>query len=116
MNDREKTVKMMLECLLTDKEKLGYSKELGEAISKRNRALDSLKSFQTQAKADLAGVEANIAILADKLNTGHEYRDVECDIVYDWTAKEKRWIRSDTDVTVKTDIIPEKELQERLAL
>jgi hypothetical protein len=113
---KPKNETLTLECQLTDKEKLGYSKELGEALSKKNRAEDSLKSFQTQAKSDIAGLEAKINSLADKINTGREYRSVECEVIMDFEKKEKIWTRKDTGEIAKTDIISEHELQEEIEI
>ena len=107
---------LTLECLLTDKEKLGYSKELGEAITKKSRAEDSLKSFQTQAKSDIAMLDSKINLLADKINTGREYRLTECVVTLDFDSKEKTWTRKDTGEIAKTDIISESELQEEIAI
>ena len=107
---------LTVECVLTDEEKLKYSKELSESVSKMQRANDSLKSFSTQIKSEIASCEAKINALADKLNSGREYRSVECQIKYDFDKKEKIWIRSDTAEIAKTDIITEKELQEEAEL
>ena len=104
------------ECVLTDDEKLKYSKELSESISKKQRADDSLKSFSTQIKSEIASCEAKIDALADKLNSGREYRAIECSVKYDFDKKEKTWVRLDTGEIAKTDIITEKECQEEAAL
>lgn len=103
-----------LECALTNEEKLKYSKELSESVSKKARAEEGLKSFQTQKKAEIAGCDANINRLAEILNVGKEYRMVECTIEYDFTTKEKTWVRKDTGEIAQTDIIPGRELQEEL--
>ena len=107
---------LTVECVLTDEEKLKYSKELSENISRKQRSEDSLKSFSTQVKSEIASCDAKINAFADKLNSGREYRSVECLVKYDFDKKEKVWIRSDTGEIAKTDIIFEKELQEEVAL
>jgi hypothetical protein len=113
---KNKKETLVLECILTDKEKLAYSKDLGDSLSQMKRGEEKLKSFQTQAKAELAGLDAKINSLADKVNTGREHRDVECEVVLDFKNKEKVWTRTDTGEIAKSDIITEKELQEELAL
>lgn len=87
---------LYLECILSDQEKLSYSKELGENITLKSRSEEALKSFSTQKKAEIAGHEAKINLLADKINTGREYRDIECEIKFDWEEKTKSWLRKDT--------------------
>jgi dTDP-4-dehydrorhamnose reductase len=107
---------LQLECVLNDLERLAYAKQLAEFISRRQRAEDGLKSFQSQVKGEISGHEAQINLLSEKLNTGREYRAVECEIIYDWDNKLKKWRRLDTKEIAKEDIIPERELQEELAV
>lgn len=103
-----------LECILTDAEKLKYSKELGEKISHCNQLEASKKSYVTQINGEILTDEARIAILAEKVYSGREYRNVECDIIYDFERGERTWVRRDTGEIVKQDIIPEELMQEEL--
>lgn len=105
---------LMLECILTDKERLDYSKVLSEKISEGQRLNDNLKSVQTQIKAEIVACEGIINSIADKLNTGKEYRSVECEIKYDFKKKTRKWIRKDTGKIVKEGIIPDEEMQEEI--
>ncbi len=105
-----------LECILTDTEKLIYSKELSEKISNKSRTEDNLKSFSSQAKAEIAGFDARINLLAEKLNTGKEYRPIQVEVMWNYTKGEKTWVRLDTKQIIKTDIIPTDELQQELEL
>lgn len=105
-----------LECKLTDKEKLEYSKQISEAITRRAGIEDTLKAIQSQKKAEIAEHEEKINRLASYINSGFEYRMIECKIEYDFKAKERRWIRGDNKEIAKTDIIPEKDLQEEFKL
>jgi hypothetical protein len=113
---RKTKEKINLECILTDPEKLAYSKQLAENLSKKQRAEDTLKSFNTQKKAEIAGLDAEINLKVDKINSGREYRDVECTIFWDWDRKVKVWTRTDTGDVCKEDIISEHELQEECEL
>ena len=107
---------LRLECILTDQERLVYSKELGETLTENSVAEEALKTFQAQAKSELATLKGRISGLANKLNTGREYRQVECVVTYDYKAKEKIWTRTDTGEICRTDIIPERDLQEEIEL
>jgi len=113
---RKTKEKLNLECVLTDQEKLAYSKQLAENLSKKQRAEDTLKSFNTQKKAEIAGLDAEINLKVDKINSGREYRDVECTIFWDWDRKVKVWTRTDTGEVAHEDIISEHELQEEADL
>jgi hypothetical protein len=108
--------KINLECKLTDVERLQYSKEISEAIKNRGAAEDSLKAVGQQKKAEIAEQEEKINRLAGYINSGFEYRFIDCVIEYDFKAKERRWIRQDTKEIAKTDIIPEADLQEEMRL
>jgi hypothetical protein len=113
---RETKANLYLECVLTEDELKNYSKQMADSFSKRQRAEDSLKSMQTQMKAEIQGHEAKMNLCAEKVNSGKEYRDVECEIVYNWDKKEKEYVRKDTGEIAKTEIIDEKDLQEHLDL
>ena len=108
--------KINLECKLTDAEKLAYFKESSEAVRSRDRAEDELATMQKQKKADIAKYDEKINRLAGYMNSGFEYRFIDCVIEYDFKAKERRWIRQDTKEIAKTDIIPEADLQEEMRL
>jgi hypothetical protein len=105
-----------LECFLTDEEKLKYSKQMAEAFTNKCRAEDAMKSFSSQKKAEIQNLESAVNLLADKLNSGKEYRPIECMVEYNFDDKTKRWIRNDTQEIIKEDIITEEELQEELNL
>lgn len=78
---RKKNETFTLECILTDPEKLQYSKQMSEAVSTKARQEENLKSVRTQIKAEITACEEKINSLADKINTGKEYRPVECEII-----------------------------------
>lgn len=111
---RKMKEEIQLECMLTNEEKLNYSKELAEAVSARTRAEENLKSVQTQIKAEITACDGKINGLANKIETGKEYRFVECEILYDFKKKTKKWKRSDTGQIAKACFIPEGELQEEM--
>jgi hypothetical protein len=107
---------MQLECLLTDKEKLAYGKELSEKLKNIAVAEGELDHFKAGIKDRVTAAETRASVLARAISTGTEFRSVECDIIYDWKAKTKTWIRKDNKAEAKQDIISEFELQEELKL
>jgi hypothetical protein len=106
--------KVNVKCILTDEEKLKYGQEVSRALVDRAQAEADMKSFSAEKKAEIAGFDARIGGISGKINNGYEYRDIDCDVHYDWIAKEKRWINRETGEIVKDDIISEKDLQEHL--
>ena len=113
---RIKKANLSLECVLTDAEKLSYSKLQNEAINAKSQAEAELKSFSTQKKAEIASSDATIALYYQKIATGKEYRMIPCEVKYDFDKKEKLFIRIDTGEIAKQDIISESELQEEIEL
>jgi hypothetical protein len=105
-----------LECILTDPETLKYSRELAENLSRLNQLDAREESFKTQLKADRAEVELKVASYSEKIKAGKEYRQVECQIVYDWKAGKRYWYRNDTGEQVRESKISEEDLQEHLKL
>lgn len=111
---RKTSEKMTVECSLTISEKLDCSESLAKLLRDRETKEDRKKAFNSQIKAEIDGFDAEINILTSKITTGTEFRDVDCAIEYDWKSKVRTWIRQDTFVEVKQDIIPESLLQEEL--
>ena len=105
---------IQLECILNDKEKADYAKMLAEKVTEKSGLEDSLKSAQTQMKAEITACEAMINSHANKVNTGREFRYVKCNIKYDFKKKIKSWVREDTKKVVKEGVIPFEEMQEEL--
>lgn len=111
---REKKAFLYLECTLTDDELRDYSKQMADCYSKKSRAEFNFKSIKKQTDSEIAGYEARINLCAEKVNSGKEYREVSCDVKYDWDKKTKDYVRKDTGEIAKSDIITEKELQEEI--
>ena len=112
---RQKTFKKMLECKLTTEEHLKKSMELSKTLDSIDAAEDKLEMAKSQIKSDITSLEATKNKLKKIVSSGVEFREVECDIVYDWDANTKSIIRPDTGEVVDVDIIPEADLQEHLS-
>ena len=113
---REKTVKRELECILTDAELKDYSKILATSVRERTKLEADLKSYSSHKKAEIETHNGTIALMSEKVASGKEYRDVVCDVVYDWDNKQKTYFRRDTLEICGNDIISERELQEEAEL
>lgn len=55
-------------------------------------------------------------MLSTRVNTGEEYRDVQCYEEFDWTKNEKRIVREDTKEVIAKYDITDYERQEQLKL
>lgn len=108
--------KVNLQCALTDEEKLRYGSEMSRHLNDLRQCEDSLASFKSQIKGEIETHEARINALSQKIYSGKEFRDVECEIEYDWEKKTRHWIRTDTGEIFKEEPIPECDLQEEMEL
>lgn len=113
---REKYANRYLECVLTEDELKDCSKRLAVSVRDRSRAEDALKSFKSQNKSEIDGYDATINSMSEKVSSGKEYREVKCNVVYQWEDKVKEYVREDTGEIIDTDIITERELQEEAEL
>lgn len=103
-----------VEIELTDEDRLKYSKELAEFINKKQLAEKQLKSFSSQKKAEIALAEEHISLYSEKINTGREYRDIECTVEYDWSKRVKKYISVSSEECMREDIISQADLQQHL--
>lgn len=113
---REKYHYFNLECKLTEEELKECSKKLADAVQKLERCELEKKAFVSQKKAESEKYSAMVSENSNKVASGKEYRDVKCDVIYDWDNKTKEYIRQDTKEVCHTDIITERELQEEANL
>jgi len=103
---------LTLECQLTDTEKLAYSKKLAYANQRLYHLEDQKKAYNSQIKSDMEKSGSEISYLSQAIDSGKEYRDIECTVEYDWIANQMIWIRIDTGEVAKKEIIPKEFLQE----
>jgi hypothetical protein len=113
---RKKVDWVTVQCVLTDEEKAQCASQLAQAVSDKKQKEGEMETFRSQNKAEVTAAETKINLFAEKVNTGREFRSIECSIEYDFDKKIKTWFRKDTGEIVKDDIISESELQEEAAI
>lgn len=99
------------EVVLTEVELKGCSKSLAEALNGLARIESELATFKAQKKSEQTALEATIQRNTLLINTGKEFRMVECEWHYDWRAGKKTGHRVDTGEVVSKDIITPEERQ-----
>lgn len=93
-----------LRCDLTDTEIADAARDLARANAKRAAIEQQKKEVDSQLKAEIAAQDTVIARLSTLINTGHEYRNIDCRIDLDTPDKgRKRIVRLDTgeEVAIK---------------
>lgn len=113
---RKTSEKVSVKYMFEDSDYRNLSCELSEALNGKRAAEGSLSAVSKQIRAEIAEYDAKVQGLGSKLQSGYEYREVDCTITYDFTKKVKEWKRVDTGTVVKTGTISEEEAQEELAL
>jgi len=113
MPERE-IVKEFLKCILTEGEKREIAQNLAVAVMSRDEAEGALKSAQTQIKSKIALHEAELTSFAEKLRSGFEMRNVECEIEGDYKTGTVSIIRLDTGEIVRDRVMTNDERQKKL--
>lgn len=109
-----KKVKELLKVDLTDKEILEISREAATAQQRKRGMEADLFGIKQKYKADLEEQENKIQKCADLVNNGAEYRDVDCELIYDWDANTKTLIRLDTKEELRQTKIEPSERQKEI--
>jgi hypothetical protein len=105
---------LYLECKLTEAELKESGKKLADAIQKKTEVEARVESFKTQAKGEIAEIDATIGKMSALVNNEKEFRNVECEITWDFKKGLKSFIRKDTGEIAKTEKISEEERQREL--
>jgi len=113
MPERE-IVKEFLKCILTEGEKREIAQNLAVAVMSRDEAEGGLKSAQTQFKSKIALHEAELISLAEKLRSGFEMRNIECEISGDYKLGTVTIIRLDTGEIIRERPMTKDERQNKL--
>lgn len=100
-----------MECRLTQDEVRAAAKTLADAIQRKDGVEARIEAFKTQAKADLAEIDAAIQRNSVLVNSEKEFRNVLCMVEFDWDNGVKTFFREDTGEQVKQERIAEQERQ-----
>ena len=103
-----------LKYVLTGEELKKISEQMANAVLERDEALDGLKSVQAQFKARITGAEAMISLSASKIQTGYEFRNINCEVQRDYDTGQIQLIRIDTGEIIETRAMTASERQQDL--
>ena len=102
---------LYLECRLTDDEMKSCSKTLAESIRQRDQLLADIETFKAQRKAEIVALDGTIAKMSSMVNSEKEFRDVRCEVIFNFEKGFKTYVRLDTGEEVKHDPITDAERQ-----
>lgn len=113
MND---TTTRQLPVKLTKEEISAYSLELARLTQEEAEIEDEKKSVSSSFKDRLDRCKFERAVLARKVNSGEEVRQVPCTVLKDYEDGVARLTRDDTGLTVETWKLSASDMQEALEL
>ena len=115
-NIKERPMKSMLKCILTEEDK----RTLADELANKQAELENLENEKKAVAKDYASrIELTQATISTSSNTyrqGWEVREVECSEIMDYERGEVRCVRLDTMETYKRRKMTQDELQYALPL
>lgn len=105
-----------LSCDLTPDEIAQYSQDLARITGEQSEIEAEKKEVMSNFAAKINKCVADGRVLARKIITKKEDRQVECDLEYDYAAGQVYTVRTDTGVTIDQRKLTDEERQERLDL
>ena len=106
----------LLECLFTEIELKTLSNELACKIIEKTELENKKKSALSDFTGKINDIKAEINLLANKINTGKEYRNVNCIITMNSPSTGlKTAQRLDTKENIWTDEMTAEELQTEIS-
>ncbi len=100
----------------TREEKEAFSGELAEKISKLEHEELRKKEVVKSIDAEIAAIKTTISGLATKVKDGYEYRNIDCEKIFDYDTRLKTLMRLDLGEVVRTVPMTADELQVPLPL
>ncbi len=100
-----------LDCELTEKQVLGYGRELAQINQEIAAEEDRQTSLKQELKARIAGLEARRTEISAKVNRGKELREVQIEVMADFKAGTATEIRTDTGEVLRERPLREEEKQ-----
>ena len=98
-----------LQCVLTDEELKKYAQNLARVAQEKSEIESRKKQAMSDFNAQIASKEADINTFAAKVNNGWEFRNVDCEWIYNWDKGTKTLHRSDTHEILAIDVPIEPE-------
>ena len=110
-----KKSKRWLRCTLTDTEKLQSGKTQADKAIELMQLENDAKRVAAEFKAKVSACEAELQVLANKISSGYEHRNVTCiEYLGDPEPDKKRVVRDDTLEQIAIEEMSQAEMQREL--
>jgi len=114
MESKRIAVMEHLKCVLTETEIKTAGAQLARSYSEITDLEDQKKSVVSDFKAKIDGATAQASILARKIQNGYEFRDIDCEEVWNWDEKLVYLVRLDSGEEIRSRVMTSGELQQGL--
>ncbi len=104
-------IRRSLPVQLTEHEVIQASKDLARATQELSKVVNRKKEVNASLAAQQKVAEATIEILALKVSTGEECRDIECEVSINLADNTKTIFRLDTGEIIETTSATQDDLQ-----
>ncbi len=81
--------------VFTEEEKRQIAQDMANGVAEVQRLDDHTKAVVSQLKAETDAVQGRVNLAAEKLRSGFEMRDIECEVVMAYIDDVVRWVRTD---------------------
>lgn len=112
--EEKKVTKEYLKCVLTEEEIKESGAQLARRYSEISDLEDAKKSVMSDFKAKIDSASAEASGLARKIQNGYEFRNVDCEEIWDYDDKVVEVVRTDTGETIRSRVMKAEELQDSL--
>jgi len=108
--------KRYLKYTFTREEKEKLSDELARDVNELKQKQLHKKEMVKSLDSGIAALETEISRLATHVKDGYEFRDIECEMVFDFGSRMKIVTRLDENIEVERNPMTAEELQKKLPL
>lgn len=108
------TCKRYLKYTFTEEEKKLMGADLAQKFATHTEAEGRLKSVSTQIKSEISTIDGQMASLSEKIRSGYEYQNIECDVTMDYERGRVIVTRLDTGEIVEDRAMSADERQKSL--
>ena len=114
---RTETVTEYLKYDFSEQELKDKAKQLAHEFRQKEEAELESKEGMSLFKSRIDAHKANVSRLSNHINNGYEYRNIECDVLYNTPLDgQKTIVRKDTREIIRMEEMQPEEFQESLAL
>lgn len=100
--------------VFNDEEKAGIAEKMAHMVEEAGDLEDQKKAVTKDFDGRIQAAKNTVSSCAQKLNSGYEMRDIQCEVRRDYERKVVEYIREDTGEIARSRSMSSVELQQEL--